>query len=119
MSLKGHRDVRERFTKISRPRQRIVVTTLGTSGDLHPFLAIALKLQAHGHDVVVATARAYRQKIERLGLGFAAVRPDWLTVFRSALPVLQATPARPDYLERSQLLEALWPDEEEREVAGR
>jgi MGT family glycosyltransferase len=76
ISLNGH-DVRERFTKGSRSRRRIVVTTLGTSGDLHPFLAIGLKLQAQGHDVIVATARAYRQKIERLGLGFAPVRPDW------------------------------------------
>jgi UDP:flavonoid glycosyltransferase YjiC (YdhE family) len=57
-------------------RGRIVVTTFGSLGDLHPYLAIALGLRARGHDVVVATGNCYRNKIEALGLGFAPVRPD-------------------------------------------
>jgi rhamnosyltransferase subunit B len=58
------------------PRRRIVVTTFGSLGDLHPYLALALGLRARGHDVVVATGNCYRDKIEALGLGFAPVRPD-------------------------------------------
>lgn len=57
-------------------RRRIVVTTFGSLGDLHPYLAIALGLRARGHNVVVATGKCYRDKIEALGLGFAPVRPD-------------------------------------------
>ncbi len=55
--------------------------TFGSLGDLYPYLALALGLRARGHDVVIATGKCYRDKIEALGLGFAAVRPDcdWLT----------------------------------------
>src|SRR5262249_57217005 len=56
--------------------RRIVVTTLGSLGDLHPYVALALGLQARGHDVIVATGECYGRKIKALGLGFAAVRPD-------------------------------------------
>ena len=61
--------------------RRIVVTTFGSLGDLHPYLALALGLRARGHEVVVATGQCYRDKIKALGLGFAAVRPDsdWVT----------------------------------------
>jgi rhamnosyltransferase subunit B len=55
---------------------RIVLTTLGSLGDLHPYVAIALGLKARGHEAVLATAECYRQKVEALGLGFRAVRPD-------------------------------------------
>src|SRR5262249_55960786 len=52
------------------------LTTFGSLGDLHPYIALALGLQARGHDAVIATSGFYRQKIETLGLGFRAVRPD-------------------------------------------
>lgn len=55
---------------------RIVFTTFGSLGDLHPYLAIALGLKARGHDPVIATSATYRQKIEDLGLRFHAVAPD-------------------------------------------
>lgn len=62
------------------PARRIVITTWGSLGDLHPYLAIGLGLQAMGHDVILGAAECYRRKIEQLGLGFRAVRPDcaWL-----------------------------------------
>jgi UDP:flavonoid glycosyltransferase YjiC (YdhE family) len=56
--------------------ERIVLTTFGSLGDLHPFIAIALGLKARGHDAVLATGESYRRKVEALGLGFRAVRPD-------------------------------------------
>lgn len=55
---------------------RIVVTTIGSLGDLHPQIAIALELQQRGHEIVFATHRAYQAKIERLGLDFYPLRPD-------------------------------------------
>jgi UDP:flavonoid glycosyltransferase YjiC (YdhE family) len=57
-------------------RRRIVVTMWGSLGDLYPYLAIGLGLKARGHDVILGTAECYRRKIEALGLGFRAVRPD-------------------------------------------
>src|SRR5438128_2107257 len=56
--------------------RRIVLTTLGSLGDLHPYLAIALGLQARGYEPVLATSECYRRKIEAFGIGFHPVRPD-------------------------------------------
>jgi UDP:flavonoid glycosyltransferase YjiC (YdhE family) len=56
---------------------RIVLATFGSLGDLHPFLALALRLRAAGHQPVIATAALYREKVEAEGLEFAAVRPDF------------------------------------------
>ena len=58
------------------PGKRIVLTTHGTLGDLHPYLAIALELQARGHQPVIATSEYHRRKIEAAGIEFHAIRPD-------------------------------------------
>jgi len=55
---------------------RIVLTTIGSFGDLHPKIAIALELQKRGHDVVFATHKEYQDKIEDLGFKFHRMRPD-------------------------------------------
>jgi UDP:flavonoid glycosyltransferase YjiC (YdhE family) len=57
-------------------KARIVLTTFGSLGDLHPYLAVGLGLLARGHEVIVATSGTYRARVEALGLGFRAVRPD-------------------------------------------
>lgn len=60
---------------------RIVITTFGSLGDLYPYIAIGLGLQARGHEVDLATAPCYEQRIKSLGLGFRLLRPDcdWLS----------------------------------------
>lgn len=55
---------------------RIVVTTIGSLGDLHPQIAIALELRQRGHDIVFATHQTYQSKIEALGFEFHPLRPD-------------------------------------------
>lgn len=55
---------------------RIVVTTIGSCGDLHPKIAIALELRNRGHDVVFATHKEYQDKVEALGFEFRRMRPD-------------------------------------------
>jgi rhamnosyltransferase subunit B len=74
MSLPGS-DSPRRDAPIARPR-RIVLTTVGSLGDLHPYLAIALRLRERGHQPIMATSACYRDKIEALGLTFHPVRPD-------------------------------------------
>jgi rhamnosyltransferase subunit B len=56
---------------------RIVITTLGSLGDLHPKIGIALELHHRGHDVVFATHAMYEPKIVALGLEFQPIRPDF------------------------------------------
>ena len=56
-------------------RYRILLTTIGSLGDLHPMIAIALELRARGHGVVFAVTELYREKIESLGFEFRPMRP--------------------------------------------
>ena len=55
---------------------RIVLTTIGSLGDLHPKFAIALELRERGHYVVFTTHKEYQSKIEALGFEFHRMRPD-------------------------------------------
>lgn len=57
-------------------RSRVVLFTFGSLGDLHPFVAVALRLRERGHDAIIATSPTYRERVEALGLGFRPVRPD-------------------------------------------
>ena len=45
-------------------RKRIVLTTFGSLGDLHPWIAIARGLQSRGHDAVIATHASYRTLVK-------------------------------------------------------
>jgi len=56
--------------------QRIVLTTFGSFGDLNPFIALALGLQARGHQPTIATSAYYRDVVQSAGIAFHAVRPD-------------------------------------------
>jgi rhamnosyltransferase subunit B len=55
---------------------RIVLSNIGTFGDINPLVALALELKRRGHVPVMALPNVYRPKIEPLGLEFRAVRPD-------------------------------------------
>ncbi len=56
---------------------RIVLTTYGSFGDLHPYIALALELKERGHRPVIATSGVYRDKVEPLGIDFHPTRPDF------------------------------------------
>jgi rhamnosyltransferase subunit B len=49
---------------------RIILTTFGSLGDLHPYLAVGLGLRDRGHDVSIATMTYYQPNVESLGLEF-------------------------------------------------
>ena len=53
-----------------------LLTTFGSFGDLHPYIAVGRGLRARGHAVTIATSEAYRAKVEGEGLRFQAARPD-------------------------------------------
>ena len=55
---------------------RIVLSNIGTFGDINPLVAIALELKRRGHTPVIALPNVYRPKVEPLGLEFHALRPD-------------------------------------------
>jgi len=55
---------------------RIVLSNIGTFGDINPLVALALELKRRGHTPVMALPGVYRPKIEPLGIEFRAIRPD-------------------------------------------
>ncbi len=56
--------------------KRIVLSTFGSFGDIHPYIAIALELQTRGHFPVMATSEVYREKLDAAGIEFHPIRPD-------------------------------------------
>lgn len=85
-------------------KRRIVLSTIGSLGDLHPVMALALGLQARGHDVVLATSEFYRAKITAAGIEFSPLRPlgspDDPKLLRQVLDSRKG----PEYLVRTVLL---------------
>ena len=55
---------------------RIVLTTVGSYGDLHPYIALGLGLLSRGHTVAIATSESYQAKVVAEGLQFSPVRPN-------------------------------------------
>jgi UDP:flavonoid glycosyltransferase YjiC (YdhE family) len=55
---------------------RIVLSNIGTLGDINPLIALALELKRRGHSPVMALPNVYRTRLEPLGLEFHAIRPD-------------------------------------------
>jgi UDP:flavonoid glycosyltransferase YjiC (YdhE family) len=54
---------------------RIVISTFGSFGDIHPYVAIALELKSRGHSPLFATSEVYREKMDALSIEFHSVRP--------------------------------------------
>jgi rhamnosyltransferase subunit B len=57
--------------------RKVVLATVGSLGDLHPFIALGQALHAHGVNVVIASAAEYRSKVQAAGLGFHTLRPGF------------------------------------------
>jgi UDP:flavonoid glycosyltransferase YjiC (YdhE family) len=60
---------------------RIVISTVGSLGDLHPFIALALGLRERGHQVTFAVERGFTERMTAEGFSVAPLASDL-----SALP---------------------------------
>jgi len=56
--------------------RKVLLSTFGSLGDLHPFIALAQRLQAHGHRPLLATLADYRTAVLEAGVEFHPVRPS-------------------------------------------
>jgi len=54
---------------------RFLFGTLGSLGDVHPYIAVARALIAQGHTSVLATSQDHREVIEGAGVEFCAMYP--------------------------------------------
>jgi UDP:flavonoid glycosyltransferase YjiC (YdhE family) len=55
---------------------KIVLSTLGSLGDLHPMIALAIELRNRGHSPIINSFSGYAEKIAELGFEFYPLRPD-------------------------------------------
>jgi rhamnosyltransferase subunit B len=57
----------------ARRRLNILLPTLGSAGDVHPFIGLGIALKARGHRATVLTNPYFQSLIEAQGLGFLPV----------------------------------------------
>lgn len=55
---------------------RVAFACIGSLGDLHPMLALAVEAKRRGHDAVVAAAPGYSANVGAAGVGFHPLRPE-------------------------------------------
>ncbi|MEZ4728870.1 MAG: glycosyltransferase [Caldilineaceae bacterium] len=62
---------------------RIFLSTMGTRGDIQPFIALGQGLQAAGHQVALCTAEGYRPFVEEHGVPYAFMDNEFLAIIQS------------------------------------
>jgi UDP:flavonoid glycosyltransferase YjiC (YdhE family) len=87
--------------------KRILLATIGSLGDLHPCIALALGLRQRGHHPVIASTEFYRAKVEGLGLEFHPLRPDVAAHDPAMVRELMDMRRGPAFLLRELILPAL------------
>jgi len=55
---------------------RVVLTNLGSMGDIQPLLALAYELNCHGHEATLVAPLQYEEYATNLGIRFIALGPD-------------------------------------------
>jgi len=61
---------------------KIVLSNVGTLGDLHPLISIALRLRERGYDAVIATSPDFRANVVGEGIAFHPVGPSREDILR-------------------------------------
>jgi rhamnosyltransferase subunit B len=69
-------DKSKNYSRGIRELKRIVISTFGSLGDVHPKIALGLELKKRGHDVVFNVMEAFREKFEILGFEISPLRPN-------------------------------------------
>ncbi|MGC6454899.1 MAG: glycosyltransferase [Coraliomargaritaceae bacterium] len=56
---------------------RVLLTSHGSTGDIFPVIRLGCALLEAGHEVRFATVSFFRDEVERAGLEFVSLPPDW------------------------------------------
>lgn len=62
--------------------ERVVLSNVGTLGDLHPLIAIALRLRERGYETVIATSPHFRDNVVCEGIAFHPIGPSRNDILR-------------------------------------
>jgi vancomycin aglycone glucosyltransferase len=82
---------------------RVLLSTIGSRGDVQPLAALALQLRALGQDVHLCLPPDFRSWIEGLGLSVTPIGPE---VRKTAAAARPAKPVPPTPEQRRQMVEA-------------
>jgi rhamnosyltransferase subunit B len=52
---------------------RVIISTIGTAGDVHPFIAVGQALRRRGHEVMLLSHEVFRARVEWAGLEFRSL----------------------------------------------
>jgi sterol 3beta-glucosyltransferase len=63
---------------------KILILTVGSRGDVQPYVALGAGLQAAGHSVTLATLEAFASLAAEHGLGFRPLRGEFLELLQTA-----------------------------------
>jgi UDP:flavonoid glycosyltransferase YjiC (YdhE family) len=73
---------------------KITIATVGTRGDVQPYVALGSGLQEAGNQVQIATDPLFKDFIEKAGLGFAPVAADPRKAMQEDIRQIGSNPAR-------------------------
>jgi len=62
---------------------KILITTIGTRGDVQPYVALGRSLMASGHEVTICTCAHFEPFVREYGLGYAYVNNDFIDFMHS------------------------------------
>ena len=68
---------------------RITLFSVGTQGDVRPFVALGCGLMADGHEVRLATGRDSETMVKAHGLDYSPLNADFLEIMRRDPKALQ------------------------------
>ena len=82
---------------------RVLLSTIGSRGDVQPLVALAMELRALAQDVHLCVPPDFREWIESLGLTVTPIGPE-LRTLTAARPATSVAPLSPE--QRRQMAEA-------------
>jgi sterol 3beta-glucosyltransferase len=62
---------------------KILILTIGTRGDVQPYIALGRELMASGHEITLCTCAHYEPFVRENGLGYAYVNNDFIDFMHS------------------------------------
>ncbi len=62
---------------------RAVIMTLGTRGDVQPYVALGQELIKRGHEAVICTGESFKSFIEEYGITFAKAESDLMALLKT------------------------------------
>jgi sterol 3beta-glucosyltransferase len=62
---------------------KILITTIGTRGDVEPYIALGKALMESGHEITICTCAHYEPFIREYGLSYACVNNDFIDFMHS------------------------------------